>query len=77
MERNRRKHHLQTRRGETMEVLLKEEDVAEMIKLALSTLRNMRHNQKGLPYVKLGRAVRYKRSDVEQYINENTVSFGG
>jgi len=56
-----------------MEVLLKEEEVAEMIKLALSTLRNMRCNHTGLPYVKLGRAVRYRQSDVEQYINDHMV----
>ncbi len=56
-----------------MEKLLKEEEVAEMIKLALSTLRNMRSNHTGLPYVKIGRAVRYKVSDVEQYINDHTV----
>jgi len=57
-----------------MEVLLKEEEVSEMIKMALSTLRNMRSKHTGLPYVKLGRAVRYRLSDVEQYINDHMVA---
>ncbi len=70
-------HATKIGRGETMDELLKEEEVAEIIKLGLSTLRNMRHNQKGLPYVKLGRSVRYKRSDVEQYINEHTIAVSG
>lgn len=60
-----------------MDELLKEEDVAKITKMGLSTLRNMRHNQTGLPYVKFGRSVRYKRSDIEQYINDHTIAFNG
>jgi len=44
---------------------LNERQVAELTGLALSTLRNDRaFTRKLFPYVKIGRAIRYLRSDV-------------
>jgi hypothetical protein len=37
-----------------------EKEVAEIMSVSLATLRNHRFQMKGLPYIKLGRAVRYK-----------------
>jgi len=52
---------------------LTERDVSQMICRALSTLRNDRHRSKGIPYVKLGKSVRYKLADVEEYMEANRV----
>lgn len=52
---------------------LTERDVSLMICRALSTLRNDRHNTRGIPYVKFGKSVRYKLSDVEKFMEANRV----
>ena len=53
--------------------LLTEKKTAKMLDMSPQTLRNDRFAGKGLPYVKIGRAVRYKRSDVERMIEQCTV----
>ncbi len=55
------------------ETLLTEEEVSQMTKLSLSTLRAHRQKGKGLPYVKIGKAVRYRMSDILEYIEKHTV----
>ena len=52
---------------------LTEKEVAKMTGLSLSTLRSHRFNNKGMPYCKLERAVRYKLSDVIVYLEERTI----
>ncbi len=52
-----------------MENLLKPNDVAEMLGLSVETLNTWRAtNRYPLPYVKAGRLVRYKLSDVQDFI---------
>ncbi len=46
---------------------LKETQVSKMTGMALSTLRNNRHRGVGLPYYKIGKAVRYSLDDVLKY----------
>ena len=45
-----------------------EKEVSEIIGRALSTLRNDRNHSRGIPYVKLGKSVRYCLGDVLQYM---------
>lgn len=56
-----------------MEKLVKEEIVADLTGLALSTLRNARHVGIGIPYHKLGRSVRYNLIDVEKYVARHRI----
>lgn len=39
-------------------------------------LEQCRFRGTGIPYVKIGRAVRYRTSDVQKYINDNTIGAG-
>jgi len=52
---------------------LTEAEVSKITSLALSTLRNQRFARTGIPYVKLGRAVRYSLSDVVDYAENRKV----
>ena len=53
--------------------LLSEKEVAKIYKFNVRTLQRERSLGTGMPYVKLGKRVRYKRSDVEKYIDQHTV----
>ena len=44
--------------------LLSEQEVAEELGLAVTTLRRWRWARRGLPFLKIGRAVRYDPKDV-------------
>ena len=55
-----------------IEVLYKTEQVAKILGFATKTLSNQRVLGTGLPFIKIGNAVRYKSSDIETYIEENT-----
>jgi len=54
-------------------VLLSERQVAQLLSLSVQTLRNNRCNRKGLPYVKLGRSIRYRAADVEEHISSRLI----
>ncbi len=57
---------------------LTEAQVSEMTALALSTLRNWRALGRGPEYLKVGgTAVRYKKSDVEKFMEARRVVPGG
>jgi len=47
---------------------LTEKEVAAITRLSLSTLRAHRFSGRGIPYAKLGRAVRYSSLEVQQYM---------
>jgi predicted DNA-binding transcriptional regulator AlpA len=55
-----------------------EQKVAELTGLALSTLRNdrARAGQRRLPYIKLGKSVRYLESDVVDFMERHRVAVG-
>ena len=53
--------------------LLSEKEVAKIYKINVRTLQRERSMGIGMPYVKLGKRVRYKRGDVEKYIKHHTV----
>ncbi len=53
--------------------LLSEKEVAKIYKINVRTLQRERSMGTGMPYVKLVKRVRYKRSDIEKYIKHHTV----
>lgn len=56
------------------EVLVNENVVAKILGVSVQTLRNNRHNRKGIPYVKLGRSVRYFLKDVHDYALQRRIA---
>ncbi len=50
-----------------------EKDVTRITKRAVQTLRNDRHEGRGIPYVKLGRSVRYSLSDVIDFMESRKI----
>lgn len=56
--------------------LLNEAKAAEVLGLAKGTLNIWRHEGKGPRYVKLGSAIRYKYSDLLDYINQRSIKGG-
>lgn len=64
-------NHIQT------DPMLNEHEVAKILNLKVSTLRRWRWQQKGPRFAKFGAAVRYRRSDVERYIEAQTQSLIG
>jgi predicted DNA-binding transcriptional regulator AlpA len=56
--------------------LLTEEEAAQLLGLAKGTLPVWRHHGKGPNYIKIGTSVRYRISDLKNYVSENTVDLG-
>ncbi len=52
---------------------LTEKQVAEITQIALSTLRNDRFLGQGIPYIKIGRSVRYSLTDVVNFMESYRV----
>lgn len=53
-----------------MKPLLDEEAAAPLVGMTVSTLQKKRVTGDGPPYVKMGRSVRYRPEDLEQYVAE-------
>ena len=54
--------------------LLSAEDVAGMTGLSLDTLAQWRSQRRGIPYLKIGRVVRYDPSEIHDYLEGCRVS---
>jgi excisionase family DNA binding protein len=54
--------------------LLSAEDVAELTGLSTETLAQWRSKRRGIPYLKIGRRVRYDVTDVQAYLRGCRVS---
>ncbi len=52
---------------------LTERQVSKITSRGIQTLRNERSLRKGIPFVKLGRAVRYNLADVVEYMESRKV----
>jgi hypothetical protein len=50
-----------------------EKEVSRIIGRAVQTLRNDRFRGQGVPYVKMGRAVRYRLSDVIAFMEDRKI----
>jgi predicted DNA-binding transcriptional regulator AlpA len=60
-----------------MEKILNEKEVALATRLALPTLRNWRSLGRGPAYLKLGKAIRYRESDVQAYVEKSRIEPDG
>jgi excisionase family DNA binding protein len=54
--------------------LLTPEEVAEITGLSLDTLAQWRSQRRGLPYLKIGRVVRYDPAEIQAYLERCRVS---
>ena len=52
---------------------LTEKEVSNYTRIALSTLRNQRSLNYGIPYVKIGKSVRYCLKDIQEYMQFHTI----
>lgn len=52
---------------------LNEKEVADLIGGSVCTLRNQRCKGEGIPYYKIGRAVRYLFTDVIEYMESHKI----
>ena len=52
---------------------LTEVEVSDITRMSLSTLRNDRFRGKGIPYVKIGRSVRYNLADVIEFMESRKI----
>lgn len=57
--------------------LLTDVDVSDMTGFSITTLQQWRHRKMGPPYLKLGGAVRYRREDIELWLERSRVDNGG
>ena len=53
--------------------LLSENDLADYLKVSVYKLRRDRVENRGIPYVKYGRTVRYPLDNIVQFQQQNTV----
>ena len=60
-----------------VEEYIDEREVRKITKRALPTLRNDRFNKRGIPYVKLGRSVRYRLADVLEFMESRKINTRG
>lgn len=52
--------------------LLTPRQVADILAIPVSTLSRWRNEQRELPWVKVGRVVRYRPEDVRQWVDRHT-----
>ena len=55
-----------------LEQLYNEKETAKLLSLSVKTLQRYRYTGGGPIYVKLGKSVRYKESDIAKYISVKT-----
>ena len=55
---------------ETQERLLTVEELADYLGVPIATLYQWRHRREGPPGFRVGRYIRYQRTDVEQWIRD-------
>ena len=53
-----------------LEQLYNEKETAKLLSLSVKTLQRYRYTGGGPIYIKLGKSVRYKESDIEKYVSE-------
>jgi excisionase family DNA binding protein len=51
--------------------LLNEKQVSEKLGVKIPCLRRWRHERRGLPFVRVGRLVRYRLEDLEAFVAAN------
>ncbi len=58
---------------ETIDEWLSPQGVKERYGFSVSTLAKWRMDNKNLPFSKMGKYIRYKRSDIEAFIDSNKI----
>lgn len=58
--------------SDAAEEMLTVEQVSTYLKISPTTLAYWRTRRIGIPFVKVGSAVRYRRSDLEAWLEKNT-----
>ena len=58
--------------NEDLDALLREQAAADLLCLSVRTLQSWRIRLSGPPFVQVGRAVRYRRRDLIDWIDANT-----
>jgi hypothetical protein len=53
--------------------IVDETRASEILGRAVQTLRNDRHLRKGAPYIRIGRSIRYRLSDLLDYIESHRI----
>jgi predicted DNA-binding transcriptional regulator AlpA len=53
--------------------IIDEKIAADYLGLAVQTLRNWRNQCKGPPYIKLGKAIRYRTGDLDEYTKNRRI----
>lgn len=70
---------MSTRRAETEDIVathwMSEKKVAQLTGLSVHTLRGHRLRRTGIPYIKVGRSVRYSFEDITSYMQERKILF--
>jgi len=54
-------------------ILINEKEAAKMTGRAIQTLRNDRHRDRGMPYLKIGRRVLYSIEDIRAFIDSHRI----
>ena len=54
--------------------LLTPGQAAEQLKIPVSTLSRWRSERRELPYVTVGRLIRYRQIDIDRWVDDNTVN---
>ena len=55
-----------------LDQLYNEKETVKLLSLSVKTLQRYRYTGGGPIYIKLGKSVRYKESDIEKYVSERT-----
>jgi hypothetical protein len=53
--------------------LLTEQEVAAILRRSVSAMRKDRYDSRGVPWIKMGHAIRYRQSDVQKFISDNLI----
>ena len=56
--------------------VVNEHRAAEILGLAVQTLRNRRHMRAGCPYIRMGRSIRYRVNDLLDYLERHRIAIG-
>ena len=59
-----------------MDRILNERTVADILSLSVKTLQAWRRQKRGLAYVKMGRAIGYRESDIDAWQRKSRVATG-
>lgn len=62
--------------GAIIDKLLTQKEVAEWTGMSSAWFEMSRFKGTGIPYVKIGRSVRYRTSDVQRWIESNVIGAG-